>query len=122
MSDYINNFSNKYVRIIIRNLETSVRVGMYESEKNEPQPIHLDVDLWSFKKMPLNTVDDFIDYDPIRNLISDEWPNRPHVGLLETLAQELIDFALEDDRIDAVRVRITKPGKAGIELFHSRQA
>jgi dihydroneopterin aldolase len=121
MSDYINNHNDKYVRILIRDLETSVRVGIYESEKNAPQPIRLDVDLWSAKKMPLNTPDDFIDYDPIRNLVCDVWPHRPHVELLETLAQELIDFALKDDRIDAVRVRITKPLlKVGIELFHSR--
>jgi len=125
MSSSINSFDDKYVRIIIRDLETSVRVGIYESEKNAPQPIYLDVDLWSSKKMPTNTLEDFIDYDPIRNLVCNIWPDRQHIELLETLAQELIDFSFKDDRISAVRVRITKPHlkntrRAGVELFHSR--
>lgn len=125
MSGEINKFNDKYVRIIIRDLETSVRVGIYESEKMAPQPIHLDVDLWSSKKMPLNSLDDFIDYDPIRNLVCNIWPSRPHTELLETLAQEVVEFSFTDERISAVRVRITKPHlkntrKAGVELFHSR--
>lgn len=125
MSSSIHDFNDKYVRVIIRDLETSVRVGIYESEKESPQPIHLDVDLWSSKKMPSNTLEDFIDYDPIRNLVCNIWPDREHIELLETLAQELIDFSLKDDRISAVRIRITKPHlkntkMAGVELFHSR--
>lgn len=81
MSSSIHDFNDKYVRVIIRDLETSVRVGIYESEKESPQPIHLDVDLWSSKKMPSNTLEDFIDYDPIRNLVCNIWPDRvvnPH--------------------------------------------
>lgn len=115
----------KYIRVILKEIETNVRIGLYEEEKKGPQTLLIDVDLWSSKNYPKNTKDDFIDYDPLRELICEEWPERPHTELLETLAQEVIDFAFKDLRIEAVRVQITKPRfvnvkQVGIELFQSR--
>lgn len=118
-------FQKQYNRIVLRDLQASVSIGIYDHEKIKPQPIYVDVDLWSLKNIQPVSMGHFIDYDFIRDLVCYQWPLRDHVELLETLAQEVIDLALKDDRIDAVKVRVAKSsldktGRAGVEFFRTR--
>ena len=54
------------------------------------------------------------------------WRTREHTELLETLADELIEFCLADPRVEACRGRLGKPqifaeaAGAGVEIYRTR--
>lgn len=112
-------------RIVLRDIQTDVKIGIYDAEKLGAQTIHVDVDLWTAQNNPHATRADFLDYDRIIHVVRDVWPTRPHIELLETLVEELVSFALEDERVDAARVRISKSAiknvhRAGVEVFRMK--
>lgn len=95
--------------LALRNVALEVRIGVYEAEKTAPQRISVDVELWRpGGGSPPRSLDECLDYDRIYRWLVDGWPGRPHVELLETLAEELIAKALEDERVGACRVVIRK--------------
>jgi dihydroneopterin aldolase len=98
-------------RLFIRGLELKVHLGWPDNERQEPQVVHLDVDIW-FKGPPkaciTDNLDDTICYstlvDEIRNDISTK-----KFHLIEYLSREIHQFIksrLSDQ--SRVTVRITK--------------
>lgn len=95
--------------LALRNVTLEVRVGVYEAEKTAPQRISVDVELWRRAgDTPPLSLADCLDYDRVYRWLVDGWPERSHVELLETLAEELVAKAMEDDRVEACRVLIRK--------------
>lgn len=94
---------------LLQNARVQVRLGIYDFEKIEPQPIQVSVRL----SIPLGamrsikTIKDTVDYEPIRNFIQ-AWEEREHVDLIETLLHELVDFCFEDARVERVEASIRK--------------
>ena len=70
----------------------------------------VDVELYRRQERFTGTsLADCLDYDRIYLHLTEEWPRRPHVGLLESLAEGLVEFCLADPRVEACRVVIRKP-------------
>ena len=120
--------AHDYLCSRLKRVEIELHVGLHPWELHPERPTRLwvDVELYSFNppRRPAGLYD-VIDYDRVRHQLK-SWEARPHTPLLETLAEELVEFALADERVDAVRVRLTKPdifneaAGAGVELFRRR--
>ena len=119
---------NDYLCARLRRIEVQVQVGLHPWELHPEKPTRLwvDVDLYSFNPphRPAGLYE-VIDYDRVRQQIR-AWEHKSHTPLLETLAEELVEFAFDDERVDAVRVSLLKPDifneahGAGVELFRRR--
>jgi FolB domain-containing protein len=122
------NESRSHQRIALREVALEVRLGAYEEERHAPQPVIVDVEL--YRRMgpfpPGAGLKECLDYDRIFRHLTVDWPQRPHIDLLERLAEDLVCFCLEDPRVEACRVIIRKPAIYGgraipeIELWRLR--
>jgi dihydroneopterin aldolase len=102
------------VHVIVRDLMTTIPVGIHAHEQGMSQRVCLNVDLFGTIPLQPSSIADCIDYDHIHALVVTQWPNRPHTPLLETLLLELIDFCFHNDaRITKITASITKP-----DIFH----
>jgi dihydroneopterin aldolase len=96
--------------VALRDVRVAVRVGVHAAERTAPQLLIVDVELYRLQQRFAGTsLADCLDYDRVYFHLAEEWPKRPHVDLLETLAEGLAQFCLTDARIDACRVVIRKP-------------
>ena len=118
-----------YARMMVRDLVTHVRLGVHAHERHpdKPQRIIVNVEMFGDGKSHLKGegLASVIDYDPIHAAIQD-WPDRPHVLLIETLLEELIVLCFKDPRVRACKVSIAKPdiydaaAAAGVEIYRLR--
>ncbi len=81
--------------IAISNLDTRLRVGIWDHER-EFQPVHVNL-VMAPDANRLEPGGGGIDYRPIVRWVKEEWPNAPHTPLLETRLRELIDFVFASD-------------------------
>lgn len=103
-----------YQCLALRGVTLQLRVGVYAAEKAAPQPVTIDVELYRRAGRFTGTgLADCLDYDRVHRWLVETWPGRPHVELLETLAEELIGKCLEDARVEACRVVLRKPAAYG---------
>lgn len=117
-----------YICARLRRIEVEVQVGLHPWELHPEKPTRLwvDVELYALNppRRPAGLYE-VIDYDRVRNYVR-AWERKAHTPLLETLAEELVEFGFEDERVDAVRVSLLKPDifnethGAGVELFRRR--
>jgi len=120
---------NGYARMMIRDLETHIRLGVHAHERipDKPQRIIVNVEMFADGRSHLKGegLASVIDYDPIHAAIVG-WEGRPHVLLIETLLEELIALCFRDERVRACKVSIVKPdiydaaAAAGVEIFRVR--
>ena len=95
--------------VFVRDFDTKAHIGAYEHEKGTAQPIRINVDL-SVDESDAE-VDDRLEnvvcYDSIvaeiRIILA-----AGHVHLVETLAEQIADMALQDRRVFSARVRVEK--------------
>jgi dihydroneopterin aldolase len=116
-----------YHCVALRNIPLLVRIGVYEAERAAPQPVSVDVELYRHAGRFVGTgLADCLDYSRVHRWLVETWPGRPHVDLLETLAEELVGKCLEEPRVEACRVVIRKTtvygghGFAEIEVYRRR--
>jgi dihydroneopterin aldolase len=117
-----------YICARLRRIEVEVQVGLHPWELHPEKPTRLwvDVELYSLNppRRPAGLYE-VIDYDRVRSYVR-AWEHKAHTPLLETLAEELVEFGFDDERVDAVRVSLLKPDifneahGAGVELFRRR--
>ena len=114
-------------RILIRELGVLGILGAYESEREQPREIVIDLDLFMDLR-PAGQSDDLADclnYDEVITLISE------HVATLnrftvEALATDITELVLSFPRVQKVRVVVQKPGavdgcrSVGVEIERSR--
>lgn len=95
--------------IEINNLETRLRVGIWEHERAF-QPVHIRLSLRAITAASPQSIEDCLDYQPICRWIVSDWPQQPHTPLLETKLRELMDFIFSyDARIEWADAAISKP-------------
>lgn len=119
-----------HLKIIVRGLKTNIMVGLHpwETHPERPTPVIVDVELFAQGEEAGDSAATIIDYDPIRDLVTKQWPKRPHTPLLETWVEELVAFCFAMPRVDACRVSIVKPhifpeaDGVGVEVFRVRPA
>jgi dihydroneopterin aldolase len=118
-------------RIVLRDLAFVARHGVHADERRHPQPFHVDIEL-ELDLAPAGASDELaatVDYaavvDRIRAVVEG-----PGVELVETLATRIATVVLEAYPVDAVVVRVRKPGVdlgvpaawAGVEIRRVRRA
>lgn len=95
--------------VFVRDFDTDAHIGAYEHEKSATQPIRINVDLSVDESG--NDLEDRLEnvvcYDSIvaeiRVILA-----AGHVHLVETLAEQIADMALQDRRVISARVRVEK--------------
>lgn len=77
--------------IRIKNLETSVLIGVYDHEKTVRQPLYVDIEIVYDidMQMLLNGEDVIVDYAAVEVLVKDI-VEKDHVDYLETLAHVIL--------------------------------
>ena len=113
-----------HVRVVLKDVAVDVSVGLHPWERHPERPTRLLINVEMFAGWPLSQ-GAFIDYDSVRDHIRN-WAGRPHVELLETLAEEVIAACFALPAVEACRVRVEKPqvfpeaAGAGVEIFRRR--
>src|ERR1700752_3578137 len=81
-----------YVRMLIKDLVTEVRLGLHPWERHpeKPQRIVINVEMYA---RPLSRggkkVASVVDYDYVRDALR-KWPRRKHTVFIESLLEELV--------------------------------
>lgn len=116
-------------RIVLHDLAFSARHGVHEDERRYAQPFHVDLEL-ELDLAPAGAADELaatVDYsavvDRVRAVVEG-----PGVDLVETLAARIAAAVLDAYPVDAVVVRVRKPGVdlgvpagwAGVEIRRVR--
>ncbi|MGZ5935635.1 MAG: dihydroneopterin aldolase [Rhizomicrobium sp.] len=118
-----------YMRMMIRDLVTEVRLGLHPWERHpeKPQRIVINVEMYATPQSGrIKGVTSIVDYDYVREAIR-KWPRRRHTVFIETLLEELVKLCFRDKRVAACRVSIFKPdiyneaAGAGVEIYRVRQ-
>ncbi len=96
-------------RVHVTNLQTTIRVGIHEHEKEKQRIIVNAIVEGEYPAKP-QVIEDCFNYEYIHNLVVDEWPKKEHKSLLENCVVELLEHIFScDERVDKASVRICKP-------------
>ena len=97
-------------KILIENLICSASVGVYENEKLNKQKIiiNLEILLANTVKTHTDNLNDVADYGKFRRIVLDII-NSKHFNLIETLADNLMKKLEIFEKVESVKIKITKP-------------
>ncbi len=116
-------------RVFVKGLRVSASIGVHPHEHETRQTILVDValDLGALPGPRRDRLAETFDYQAVATHVA-SLAREGHVQLVETLAQRIAAWCLEDARVQSVSVRIEKPDAlegahaAGCELVLYRQA
>lgn len=124
------NLLKTHRKLFIRRLEVLARIGIHDFEKTAPQRLWIDVDLYvSYENTtPKNDdIGEVVDYDFIRKVVAQRI-EQGHIGLQETLCDELSHSMLNHPGVHAVRLSTCKPDvypdtdAVGVEVFFMKSS
>ena len=115
-------------RLFLRGLDLPVHIGIHDFEIGQAQRVRLDIDLY----VPLDAtsperdqIDEVVDYDFVRQVIHARVA-QGHIGLQETLCDDVLDQLLAHPGVLAARVATCKPDvypdceAVGVEAFRAK--
>lgn len=108
----------KTYTIIVNKLVIDALIGIHEYEKNKKQKISISLKLKAnenFRNINDN-IKNVVSYENIVNDIK-SFINKGHVGLLETLAEEIFVICFKDKRILEAKIKIEK-----LEVFSETES
>jgi 7,8-dihydroneopterin aldolase/epimerase/oxygenase len=117
-------------RLFLRDHEVPVRIGVHDFERGAAQRLRFNVDLYvplAFSTPQRDALDEVVDYDFIRRCIA-ERIGRGHIGLQETLCDELLTAMLAHPGVRAACVSTEKPdvysdcAGVGCEVFGIKES
>lgn len=115
-------------RLFLRDYELPVRIGIHDFEQHGPQRLRINVELFvplAASTPQADRIDEVVDYDFIREVIARRVA-QGHIGLQETLADDLLRTLLAHPQVRAARVSTEKPdvypdcAAVGVEVFGLR--
>ena len=93
--------------VLIRDLELTAKIGVYTHERQDSQPIRINLAMTVGCDPIEDRLEDTVSYDAIveaiKGLIA-----AGHINLVETLAEGIADLCLEQDLVEKVHVRVEK--------------
>jgi 7,8-dihydroneopterin aldolase/epimerase/oxygenase len=98
-------------RLFVRRMEMMVNIGAHEFERNGPQRVMIDIDLYvelSASTPRSDRLDEVLDYDFIRRSVF-ERVGQGHIVLQETLCDDLLARMLAVPEVRAARICTEKP-------------
>ncbi len=120
---HIADAGTRVRHVFIRDLLLTCLIGVHKHEQKKPQRVRINLDLAVLEDTEeigdrLSEVVCYEDVaDGIRNLVA-----KGHVNLVETLAEQIAEMCLADDRVRTARVRVEKldvfpdATSAGVEI------
>jgi len=96
-------------RVFVRDLVLPCRIGVYRHEKDAPQRVRINVDLYVVDGggPKHDRLDEVVSYEDIvvgiRHLVQER-----HINLVETMAERLATLCLRDARVRVARIRAEK--------------
>lgn len=112
-------------KIFIRDMDLEALIGIYDHEKETPQPLRINIELGVREGRASLTgdIDDTVDYEKVVNGVR-EIATAGHIGLLETLAEKIADFCMTTPLVMTATIRLEKlaavPGTAGVGIEITR--
>ena len=113
-------------RIFLRGFAVACSIGIHEFEREAPQRMLIDVDLFlADAPQPEDRIDSVLDYDFLRREIAALAGSR-HFNLQESLAESILAVCLAPAAVLAARVVTSKPDvypdceAVGLELFRAK--
>ncbi|RMB12004.1 dihydroneopterin aldolase [Eilatimonas milleporae] len=116
-------------RVFVRNYTAQARIGVWDHEKQAPQPVRISVDLSVLENGPHHgdELDGVVCYQDVVDTI-DFILAGGHIQLVETLAERIAEQTLCDRRVVSVRVMVEKTtavdgaDSVGVEIERHRRA
>jgi dihydroneopterin aldolase len=115
-------------RLFLRGLDLPVHIGIHDFEIGQAQRVRLDIDLY----VPLDAtsperdqIDEVVDYDFVRQVVQTRVA-QGHIGLQETLCDDVLNQLLAHPGVLAARVSTCKPDvypdcdAVGVEAFRAK--
>ena len=115
-------------RLFLRGLTVQAQIGIHDFEQHAPQRLVIDVDLYvSFEGTSPkdDRIDEVVDYDFVRAVVHGRIA-QGHIGLQETLCDDILNRLLEHTGVMAARVSTRKPDvypdceAVGVEAFRAK--
>jgi FolB domain-containing protein len=114
-------------KVFIKNILARGIIGINDWEREKPQDILINIDLFTeARKKPVSDdVDDIIDYSKVTKKVL-HLAETAKRFTVEALAEDIARICLEDIRVLKVTVRVEKPGAVrfaqtvGVEIMRSR--
>ena len=115
-------------RLFLRGMQVHAQIGIHDFEKTAPQRVLIDVDLYVSLEGSTphdDRIDEVVDYDFIRAVVH-ERVARGHIGLQETLCDDIMQRLLQHTGVLAARVSTCKPDvypdcdAVGVEVFRAK--
>ncbi len=102
-------------KLIIHDLATECRLGVYDWEKEKPQPVWIDIEVAidARKAAKSDAMGDAVDYAALVTLVKTTAAERAY-NLLETLADKLAEKIVQEIASPEVTVRVKKRALPGI--------
>ncbi len=101
--------------LLISDLLVDCRVGVFEWEQAQPQPIWIDLELAidAAKAAARDDIRDAVDYARLVNTVRERVQSKPY-RLLETMAEEIATLILKECATTRVMVRVKKRALPGV--------
>lgn len=96
-----------HLTVFVRGLTVQAAIGIHDHELGRTQPLILDVEL-DLTPHHVDRLADTYNYEGVPNAARD-LVDEGHVGLVETFAERLARSLMADERVRAVRVKVSKP-------------
>jgi len=116
-------------RIIIKNILARGIIGIRDWEREKPQDILINLDLYTANRKPEtpDEITECIDYSEVTKKVIAHAEHAKRFTL-EALAEDIAQLCLEDPRVLKTTVRVEKPGavrfsqSVGVEIERSRNS
>lgn len=94
----------------IKGFHTKTILGVHDWEQQNPRPIIINLDLWidSKKAAISDNINDTIDYAMLIEQLNKRAGSRSY-KLIETLAEDLADFILDQFATNHIKLELIKP-------------
>ena len=100
--------------ITLRGMRFHALIGILPHEREIPQPLEVDLTVWLVTELTRESASDpeaIVDYRFLYDRVAATVENGP-TGYIEEIAVTIADGALDDQRVERVRVIVRKPNVA----------
>lgn len=126
--DPMNKASGNLSRIIIRDLEIMMSIGIYDFEKTKKQPVKINITL-DIDQSQVDWLSDMIEesvsYADVIDSIN-ALAGKGHIHMVERFAEDIAELCLADDRVLQAHIRVEKTkiiaeaAGVGVEIIRQR--
>jgi dihydroneopterin aldolase len=100
---------NNLYRIFVKDLELFCFIGIHPHEKEKPQRVLINLEI-TFEKIlcDKDEIDSVVSYEDVIDKIK-KIMDQGHINLVESFAERIAHFCLQDSRVHKVCVSVEKP-------------